>query len=345
MTLTTLCYIEKDNSYLMLHRVKKEKDINKDKWIGIGGHFESGESPDDCLLRETLEETGLTLTSFQFRGIVTFLCDDITDYHMCLYTADDFTGTLKDCNEGTLEWVPKNKITELNLWEGDLIFFRLLEENVPFFCLKLRYINQVLKEAVLNGKPMELFDIVDEKGEPTGQVRERSLVHFYGDRHRTAHVWITRPNAKSGFDVLLQKRAQTKDSYPGCYDISSAGHIPAGCGYVESALRELEEELGIGATAEELCFIGARQVNIHSAFHGKPFHDNEYSAVYLLNKEITITDLTLQQEEIESVCWMDYEECKEKLQNNSLKSCIVFEEFELLGAALFSKKKSCDHLK
>lgn len=333
MTLTTLCYIEKDDSYLMLHRIKKEGDINKDKWIGIGGHFETGESPDDCLLRETLEETGLTLTSFRFRGMVTFLCDDITDYHMCLYTADDFTGTLKDCAEGTLEWVPKTKITQLNLWEGDLIFFKLLEDDAPFFCLKLQYTNGILKEAVLNGKPMELFDIVNEQGQPTGQVRERSLVHFYGDRHRTAHVWITRPNEKSGFDVLLQKRSMHKDSYPGCYDISSAGHIPAGGDYIASALRELEEELGIKATADELQPIGTRQVNVTAEFHGKPFRDNEYSKIYTLNREIDITSLTLQKEEVESVCWMDYEECLHALRNRTLKHCIYLEEFEMLGAA------------
>lgn len=156
MTFTTLCYIEKDDSYLMLHRIKKEKDINKDKWIGIGGHFETGESPEDCLLRETLEETGLTLTSYQFRGILTFICDDITDYYICLYTADGFTGTLKDCTEGTLEWVPKNKMEDLELWEGDLIFFRLLAENAPFFSLKVCYENNVLTKAVLDGRELEL---------------------------------------------------------------------------------------------------------------------------------------------------------------------------------------------
>lgn len=156
MTLTTLCYLEKNNSYLMLHRIKKEKDINKDKWIGIGGHFESGESPEECLLRETKEETGLTLTSYRCRGIITFLCDDITDYYMFLYTADGFTGSLKECSEGNLEWVSKDKLTELNLWEGDLIFFRLLEENVPFFSLKLCYKNDVLLHASLNGKELDL---------------------------------------------------------------------------------------------------------------------------------------------------------------------------------------------
>lgn len=151
MTMTTLCYIEKDDAYLMLHRIKKEKDINKDKWIGIGGHFETNESPEDCLLREVKEETGLVLTSYRFRGILTFLCDDITDYYICLYTADGYEGELKECNEGMLEWVPKDKLKDLPLWEGDLIFFRLLEENAPFFSLKLRYVNNVLIEAVLNG--------------------------------------------------------------------------------------------------------------------------------------------------------------------------------------------------
>lgn len=156
MKLTTLCYIEKDDAYLMLHRIKKEHDINKDKWIGIGGHFESGESPEDCLLREAMEETGLTLTSYRFRGIVTFLCDDLTDYYMCLYTADGYTGELKECNEGTLEWVEKSRIPSLNLWEGDLIFFHLLEKNTPFFSLKLRYEHDVLVEAVLDGQPLSL---------------------------------------------------------------------------------------------------------------------------------------------------------------------------------------------
>lgn len=159
MTLTTLCYIEKDNSYLMLHRIKKKRDINKDKWIGIGGHFESGESPDDCVIREAKEETGLTLTSYRLRGILTFLCDDITDYYIFLYTADGFTGDLKPCNEGTLEWVSKSDIPFLDLWKGDLIFFKLLEENAPFFSLKVRYIDNVLIEAVLNGKEIEIASL------------------------------------------------------------------------------------------------------------------------------------------------------------------------------------------
>lgn len=150
--LTTLCYLEKDNKYLMLHRIVKKNDVNKDKWIGIGGHFEYGESPEECLLREALEETGLTLTSYQFRGIITFLCDDYEPEYMCLYTADGFEGEMIECDEGTLEWVPKEEVKNLNLWTGDLIFFKLIEENAPFFSLKLRYENNVLKEACLNGQ-------------------------------------------------------------------------------------------------------------------------------------------------------------------------------------------------
>lgn len=155
--LTTLCYIEKDDKYLMLHRGKKEKDVNKDKWIGIGGHFETGESPEECLLREVKEETGLTLTGFSFRGIVTFSAIGWPTEYMCLYTADQFEGTLAECDEGTLEWVEKERLLSLNLWEGDKIFFGLLMENAPFFSLKLSYDGDKLTEAVLNGTVMELI--------------------------------------------------------------------------------------------------------------------------------------------------------------------------------------------
>lgn len=154
--LTTLCYIEKDDKYLMLHRVKKQKDVNKDKWIGIGGHFEIGESPEECLLREVKEETGLALTGFSFRGIVTFSAIGFPTEYMCLYTADQFEGTLTECDEGTLEWVEKERLMSLNLWEGDKIFFRLLMEGAPFFSLKLSYDGDELIEVVLNGTTMEI---------------------------------------------------------------------------------------------------------------------------------------------------------------------------------------------
>lgn len=152
---TTLCYIEKEGKYLMLHRIKKEHDINKDKWVGVGGHFEEGESPEECLLREVKEETGLTLASWKFRGLVTFLSDRWQTEYMCLYTADGFEGELKECGEGNLEWVDKDKLGDLHLWKGDLVFFRLLAENAPFFSLKLKYQGEELKECVLDGKPVE----------------------------------------------------------------------------------------------------------------------------------------------------------------------------------------------
>ena len=151
MELTTLCYIEKDESYLMLHRVSKKHDVNKDKWIGVGGHFEQGESPEDCLLREVKEETGLTLKSYRFRGILTFNFNDNESEYICLYTADRFEGELRDCDEGTLEWVPKRELHNLNLWEGDKIFFDLLNQDVPFFSLKLQYQGDILIGYELNG--------------------------------------------------------------------------------------------------------------------------------------------------------------------------------------------------
>ncbi|MDD7740219.1 MAG: 8-oxo-dGTP diphosphatase [Fusicatenibacter sp.] len=154
--LTTLCYIEKDNQYLMLHRISKKNDINKNKWIGVGGHALSGESPEECLLREVKEETGYTLTSWRFCGLITFVTETGLTEYMCLYTADGFTGMEIECDEGVLEWVPKEKVLQLSLWEGDRIFLRLLEEKVPFFSLKLVYDGDHLCEAVLNGVPMEL---------------------------------------------------------------------------------------------------------------------------------------------------------------------------------------------
>ncbi|MBP3366329.1 MAG: 8-oxo-dGTP diphosphatase [Treponema sp.] len=142
--LTTLCYIEKDGCYLLLHRISKKNDINRDKWIGVGGHFESGESPEDCLLREVKEETGLVLHSFRLRGIVTFLSDDDPAEYMFLYTSSDFSGELAQCDEGQLEWVKKGDFRNLEHWEGDLIFLDLIEKNAPFFSLKLVYRNKKL---------------------------------------------------------------------------------------------------------------------------------------------------------------------------------------------------------
>ena len=152
---TTLIYIECGGEYLMLHRTKKENDCNRDKWIGIGGKFEEGESPEDCMLREAREETGLSLTAWRFRGIVTFVSDEWGTEYMHLFTADGFTGELSVCGEGELEWVKKSRLCELPIWEGDKIFLRLLRENAPFFSLKLCYRGDALVRAVLDGAELD----------------------------------------------------------------------------------------------------------------------------------------------------------------------------------------------
>ncbi|USF27440.1 8-oxo-dGTP diphosphatase [Firmicutes bacterium ASF500] len=148
---TTLCYIRRGEEYLMLHRIKKENDLNHDKWIGIGGKFEDKESPEDCLLREALEETGLTLTDYRYRGMVTFVSDGWATEYMHLFTADGFTGTLKDCDEGVLEWIPKEQLLKIPHWEGDEIFLDLIWRDTPFFSLKVCYEGDHLTRAVLNG--------------------------------------------------------------------------------------------------------------------------------------------------------------------------------------------------
>ena len=153
---TSLCYIERDGCYLMLHRTKKVNDENHDKWIGVGGKFEEGESPEECMLREVTEETGLTLTRWRYRGIVTFVSDQWDGEYMHLFTADGFTGQLKNCDEGELEWVEKQRLLTLPIWEGDKIFLRLLDSEQPFFSLKLCYKGERLVSAALDGRVMEL---------------------------------------------------------------------------------------------------------------------------------------------------------------------------------------------
>ena len=156
--MSTLCYIERDGKYLMMHRVLKENDVNKDKWIGVGGHFEYAESPEECLIREVYEETGYILSDYRFRGIITFVYGKKgkeTIEYMHLFTAKNVEGEPKACDEGVLEWVPKSKLMELELWEGDKIFLRLLDEREDFFSLKLVYNEEdKLVECVLDGKEL-----------------------------------------------------------------------------------------------------------------------------------------------------------------------------------------------
>ena len=155
---STLCYIEDpQGNYLMLHRVKKKNDLNHDKWVGVGGKFEDGESPEECVLRETWEETGLTLTDYRYRGLVTFVSDQWETEYMHVFTATGWTGTLTDCNEGVLEWIHKDKLMALPLWAGDKLFLDLIHDpGTPFFSMKLRYEGEQLAYAALDGRPLPL---------------------------------------------------------------------------------------------------------------------------------------------------------------------------------------------
>lgn len=157
---TTLCHIEKDGKYLMLHRVKKKNDLNKDKWVGIGGKFEPKESPEECNLRETFEETGLILQTARYCGIVTFVSNEWETEYMHIFHSDNFTGTVKECDEGNLEWVDKQALYSYPIWQGDKIFLRLIEKEVPFFSLKLVYNGDTLTVAVLNGEKIENGEIL-----------------------------------------------------------------------------------------------------------------------------------------------------------------------------------------
>lgn len=332
--LSTLCYIEKDGKYLMLHRTVKKNDVNKDKWIGVGGHFEADESPEECLLREVKEETGYTLTSYQYRGIVTFVSGGGVTEYMSLFTADGFEGEPIPCDEGELEWVDIEEVWHLNIWEGDKIFFRLLDEQKEFFSLKLTYDGgDMLVAAALNGKPMELFDVLDENGNKTGMTKERGVAHREGSPHATVHMWIVREKETEhgrDYDVLLQKRSACKDSNPGCYDISSAGHVEVGAELLESAIREMGEELGLAVAAEDLHYVGVHNAAFEAEFHGRMFRDKEFSSVYVYTKPVDISDLKLQESEVESVKWMDYEECLKGVQDGSLPNCIYEDEFRMV---------------
>lgn len=180
---------------------------------------------------------------------------------------------------------------------------------------------------------LEYLDIRDEAGKVTGEVKERSKVHCDGDLHGTVHIWVVQ-QTQNGYDILLQKRSKEKDSFPGCYDISCAGHIEAGSDYLESALRELKEELGITATAQELEYFGMHEGYVETEFYGNTFKNHEISAMYLYRKPVKIESLVLQREEVDSVMLLDYYTCQRQLKDGSLKHCIYLDEFTLLGKKL-----------
>lgn len=184
----------------------------------------------------------------------------------------------------------------------------------------------------------EWLDIVDENGVPVGEIVDRDTAHRQGIRHRTAHLWLLR-RGTDGVQVLLQKRSENKDSYPGCYDISSAGHIPAGVDFVPSALRELKEELGLTARPEELNLCGVRRFFHHENFHGRPFSDNQVSRVYLLWRDVDISALTLQKEEISEVRWVPFDTLRRMVETGQPRHCIAAEEVEMLARAALREYK------
>jgi len=187
---------------------------------------------------------------------------------------------------------------------------------------------------------MELLDIVDENGLPTGETVSREEAHRLGIRHRTSHVWLIRRRF-GRVQVLLQKRSPKKDSYPGCYDISSAGHIKAGDGFLDSALRELSEELGVVAEAGELIFCGLRRFRFRDTFYGRAFVDDQVSSVYALWRDLDADRFTVQKSEVESVLWMDYDDCVAMVETNSAPNCIFMQELDMISDA-FGKQNDAD---
>lgn len=184
---------------------------------------------------------------------------------------------------------------------------------------------------------MENLDIVDQQGRPTGLTIDRETAHLEGIRHRTSHVWILRKKGNS-VQILLQKRSQNKDSYPGCYDISSAGHIPAGVDFIPSALRELKEELGLEAQPGELIYCGQRHFSYHSIFHDRPFWDNQVSNVYVLWRDVEPENLVLQASEVESVRWFEFQDCVKQVRTGAIPNCIYLEELKIVANGIDTVK-------
>ena len=181
----------------------------------------------------------------------------------------------------------------------------------------------------VEGENMEILDIVDENGMPTGKTEERKAVHRQGLYHRTSHLWVLRRRGGQ-LQLLLQKRSEDKDSFPGCYDISSAGHIPAGHDFIPSALRELREELGLAAGPEELIYLGTRRITDDQFFHGAPFHDRQISRVYAVFRDIEAEDIEFQKSEIQEVKWLSFESCVQMVSSGSPANCVSMEELNMI---------------
>ena len=287
----------------------------KEKYQILKETMKEGESPEECLARTVGSENSAPL-SWKTRGILTLEETDTVCWPKCDEILQNLTG------------------------EEEKICFRLMMEERAFFSLKVTFDRRnILRSASVNGKPLELFDILKEDGSLAGIVRERGVVHLDGSLHPTSHIWIVRRNHSSGWDLLLQKRSFSKDSNPGCYDISSAGHVSAGDTYLPAALRELGEELGIRAEEKDLHLAGMRKAYFEDVFYGKPFRDYEISAVYVYDKPVDEKKLVLQESEVEDVKWMDFQECCRRVDHGVMKHCIYMDELEIVGRYLI--KNSC----
>ena len=257
----TLCYIERDGKYLMLLRNKKNNDPNEGKWIGVGGKREPGESPEECAKREIWEETGLTAVSLAHCGDVYFHSDVWEDEIMRLYLVTEFEGELnRECDEGELHWIEKDRVFDLNLWDGDRIFLRYLLSGRPFGTMDLTYTGERLCRCTVDGTEVELLDVYNGDGSPAGYVASRDFVHWRGLWHTTVHIWVAGKDDRGRPSLLLQLRSSDRRLYPSCWDISSAGHLPAGEDALNGAVREAGEELGLRVRPEELTFVGTMQI-------------------------------------------------------------------------------------
>ena len=237
---TTLCYLERGDQYLMLHRVKKKNDLNHDKWIGVGGKFLEGETPEECILRETREETGLTLTGWRYRGLVTFLSDTWEGEYMHLFTAHSWTGKQTVCDEGDLAWIEKSRLRELPLWQGDRIFLDLLETNAPFFSLKLRYEGERLAEAALDGRPLP----ADLSLEPLTAAHREGLAALWGDERVIRYTAIAAPCGAAETEARLAQylAAQAALPRPTVFAVTLDGRF---CGAAGCLKTERENTFGL----------------------------------------------------------------------------------------------------
>lgn len=325
----TLCYIERDGQYLMMLRNKKQNDPNEGKWIGVGGKLEEGESPEECAKREISEETGLQATKLIYCGDVYFRSDVWEEEIMRLFLVTEFEGELADCDEGELHWVDKDKIFDLHLWDGDRIFLKYLVSGREFDEMVLTYRGERLTSCRVDGEEVELIDVCNEDGSPAGYVASRDFVHWKGLWHTTNHMWAVRQNEGGRPELLLQLRAAGKRLYPSCWDISSAGHIPAGEEAVQGALRELREELGIDAAPDELEYIGTL-VMTYDDDYGEGYHDREHCRISILRKPVELSDLTLQESEVERVMWFGLDELTHAMADGTLKHCLFEEELDFI---------------